>query len=122
MALQDCEGSVERRLERLLCVLPCCLKVPVEHSLNDPLPMPLHLGPHGPGEQGIESVLQQRLKRLLRFLLQVAARSIAEHGPETGLEQQPKPLFRLLLEGRAYGFREEALEQGAKLLLCLLLY
>jgi len=95
--LQDGEGSVERRLERSLCVLPCCLKVPVEQSLNDLLPMPLHRGAHGPGEKGIESFLKQRLKRLLRFLLQFAARSIIENGLETGLEQQPKLLFRLLL-------------------------
>jgi hypothetical protein len=97
MALQDGEGSVERRLERLLGVLPCCLKVPMEHRLNDLLPMPLHLGAHGPYEQGIESVLQQQLKRLLRFLLQFAARSIVEQGFETGLEPQPQLLFRLLL-------------------------
>src|SRR5437764_1025336 len=69
MVLQDGEGSVERRLQRLLGVLTCCLKVPVQHSLNDAFPLPLRLGPHGPGEQGIESVLQQRLKRLLRCLL-----------------------------------------------------
>jgi hypothetical protein len=59
--------------------------------------MPLHLGAHGPYEKGVESVLQQQLKRLLRFLLQFAARSIAENGPETGLEPQPKLLFRLVL-------------------------
>jgi hypothetical protein len=97
MVLQDGDGSVERRLERLLCVLPHCLKVPMEQSLNDPLPMPLHLGAHGPYEEGIESVLQHQLKRLLRFLLQFAARSIADNGLETALEPQPQLLFRLLL-------------------------
>ena len=97
MMLQDGEGSVERGLERLLCVPPCCLNVPMKQSLHDPFPMPLHVGTHGPCEQGIESVLQQRLKHLLRFLLQVAARSITEHGPETSLEPQPQLLFRLVL-------------------------
>jgi hypothetical protein len=97
MVLQDCDGSVERRLERLLCVPPCCLKVPTEQSLNGPLPMPLHLGAHGPCEKGIESVLKHRLKRLLRLLLHFATRSIAENGLETALEPQPKLLFRLLL-------------------------
>jgi hypothetical protein len=50
MVLQDREGSTEQRLERLVCVLPWCLKVPMEHSLNDLLPMPLHLGTRGLGE------------------------------------------------------------------------
>jgi hypothetical protein len=97
MMLQDGEGCVERRLQRLLGVLPCCLKVPMEQSLNDLLPLPLHLGAHGPCEKGIESVLQQPLKRLLRFLLQLAARRLTKHGRETGLEPQPKPLFRVSL-------------------------
>jgi len=88
---------MERRSEHLLGVPPWCVKVSVEQSLNDLLPMPLHRGAHGPGEKGIESFLKQRLKRLLRFLLQFAARSIIENGLETGLEQQPKLLFRLLL-------------------------
>ena len=97
-------------MERLLGVLPWCLKVPVEQSLNDLLPMPLHLGTRGPGEQGLESVVQQRLKRLLHLLLQGVARRATDNGLETGLEPQPKLLFRLLLEDRAYGFREEPVE------------
>jgi hypothetical protein len=97
MALHDGEGSVERRLDRLLCVLACCLKVPVEQSLKDPLPMRLHIGTYRSRENGIESFLKQRMKRLLHFLLQFAARRITENGLETGLEQQPKLLFRLLL-------------------------
>jgi hypothetical protein len=97
MVLQDREGATEQRLERLLGVLPWCLKVPVEHSLNDLLPMPLRLGTRGPREQGIESVLQQRLKHLLHGLLQSAARRATDNGLETGLEPQPQPLFRPLL-------------------------
>jgi hypothetical protein len=89
MVLQDREGSTEQRLERLVCVLPWCLKVPVEHSLNDLLPMPLHLGAHGPCEKGIESVLKHRLKRLLHFLLQFVACRATDSGLETGLEPQP---------------------------------
>jgi hypothetical protein len=121
MVLQDGDGSVERGLQRLLGVLPCGLKVPMEQGLNDPLPMPLHLGTHRPGEKGIERVLQHRLKRPLGFLLQVAARSLAEHGSQSGLEPQPQLLFGLVLEGRAHSVREEAVEHGAQLLLCLLL-
>jgi hypothetical protein len=78
-------------------MLPWCRKVPVEQSLNDLLPMPLHLGTRGPGEQGIESVVQQWLKRLLHLLLQGVARRATDNGLETGLEPQPKLLFRLLL-------------------------
>jgi hypothetical protein len=97
MVLQNRKGSTEQRLERLLCVPPWCLKVPVQQSLNDLLPMPLHLGTRGPGEQGIESVLQQRLKRVLHFLLQGVARRATDNGLETALEPQPQLLFRLLL-------------------------
>jgi hypothetical protein len=87
MVLQDCEGSVERRLERLFRVVACCLKVPTEQSLNDPLPMPLHVGTYRSHENGIERFLKQRLKRLLRFLLQFAAGRMTEKGLETGLER-----------------------------------
>jgi hypothetical protein len=89
MVLQDREGSTEQRLERLVCVLPWCLKVPVEHSLNDLLPMALHLGAHVPCEKGIQSVLKQRLKHLLHFLLQFVACRATDSGLETGLEPQP---------------------------------
>jgi hypothetical protein len=89
MVLQDREGSTEQRLECLLCVLSWCLKVPVEHSLNDLLPMPLHLGARGPCKQGIERFLQQRLKRLLHFLLQFVACRATDSDLETGLEPQP---------------------------------
>jgi hypothetical protein len=97
MVLQDREGSTEQRSERLFCVLPWCLKGPVEQSLNDLLPMPLHLGTRGLGEQGIESVVQHRLKRLLHVLLQCVTRRATDNGLETTLEPPPKRLFRLLL-------------------------
>jgi len=97
MVLQDREGSTEQRLEHLVRVLPWCLKVPMEHGLNDLLPMPLHRGTCGPGAQGIESVVQHRLKRLLHLLLQVAARRATDNRPQTGLEPQPQLLFRLVL-------------------------
>ena len=97
MALQDREGSTEQRLERLVRVLPWCLKVPMEHSLNDLLPVPLHRRTRGPGEQGIERVVQDRLKHLLHLLLQVAARRATHNGLETGLEPQPQLLIGLVL-------------------------
>jgi hypothetical protein len=89
MVLQDREGSTEQRLERLVCVLSWCLKVPVEHSLNDLLPMPLHLGARAPCKKGIESVLKQRLKRLFHVLLQFVACRATDSGLQTGLEPQP---------------------------------
>jgi hypothetical protein len=97
MVLQDREGSTEQRLAHLHCVLPWCLKVPMEQSLNDLLPMPLHLGARAPCEKGIECVLKQRLKCLLHLLLQFVAGRATDHGLETGLEPPPKRLFRLLL-------------------------
>jgi hypothetical protein len=81
----------------LFCVLPWCLKVPVEQSLNNLLAMPLHRGADAPCEKGIESVLKQRLKRLLHVLLQFVARRATNKGLETDAEQQPKLLFGLLL-------------------------
>jgi hypothetical protein len=69
----------------------------MEQLLNDLLPMPLHRGTRGPGEQGIEGVLQHRLQRLLHVLLQVVARRATDNGLETALEPQPQLLFRLLL-------------------------
>jgi hypothetical protein len=81
----------------LFCVLPWCLKVPVEQSLNDLLAMPLQLGADGPCEKGIESLLKQRLKRLLHVLLQFVARRATDHGLKTDVEQPPQLLFGLLL-------------------------